>query len=752
MAIRIEPIKKDTEVIATFGGIDKNIQIGENFFSHMKNMSSDCYPLLSSRKPRGTTALEGGISAMQICNTYGAREDISEGRIQEDVFALVVDGEDGAEISFNDREGNWSFGTTKIGGAADGTSLIARAGYVYAFPQGYRRACYSGGESGFIYNETKTFKTATQDKSGLRPVAFFKMQPSDSEGRVGDSVASSRTIDNTYSTDNRCGRGANELIYVTASGMTVNEHGSVIYIGADGIVKKRVAWVGTTIDLESEGAQYALTAIGTPREWLDKHCGVGAKVAISGDRVDAYDSNAYIVVYEKPDNPVNGTVWWDKGKTGEKYVWSSAYSEWQPYVSNYILLSYEEAGMGDHGQLFEVRINGEISNDNDGDPERLPFKGFKEDDAIKISGIGEEADGSYIIEKVTPRGLILNGVVKDIYEKDLTTITNEDNQGDSVTIERPLPKMDFVIESGNRLWGCYYGLNDEGKVINEIYASAQGDPTNWYRYKGISTDSWTATVGADGPFTGAIQYDGYPLFFKENKIIRVFGTAPSSFEIAEYNYRGVQSGSHKSLAICDEVLYYLSNDGVMAYNGSIPQRVSDSLGSEHYSRGVGGSIGSKYYLSCRDSSDNAHLFVFDARYGIWHREDDLSVDQFLRHKTELYMLTDGKIITASGEGETVEFEAVTGEWGLTNPFKKYFMRLIIRAIVPRWESKLCVETSVDGNSWTNHVEIRSSGTHAVKINNVHQRGDNIRVRFRGKGDVKIVSIWREIGEGGKDVC
>ena len=30
--------------------------------------------------------------------------------------------------------------------------------------------------------------------------------------------------------------------------------------------------------------------------------------------------------------------------------------------------------------------------------------------------------------------------------------------------------MDYVVQSGNRLWGCKYGMAD-GRAVNEIYAS-----------------------------------------------------------------------------------------------------------------------------------------------------------------------------------------------------------------------------------------------------------------------------------------
>ena len=68
-----------------------------------------------------------------------------------------------------------------------------------------------------------------------------------------------------------------------------------------------------------------------------------------------------------------------------------------------------------------------------------------------------------------------------------------------------------MIECGNRLWGCKYGLVD-GETVNEIYASKLGDFKNWNCFAGLSTDSYAAARGSDGPFTGAADYLGQPRF------------------------------------------------------------------------------------------------------------------------------------------------------------------------------------------------------------------------------------------------
>lgn len=742
----INEIPQDAEVISSFGGLDKGIQISDNLFSDMTNMTGDFYPMAASRQSRGGVDLPGGVFAMQMCNTYGTREDAAQGAVREDVFAIVTSDQNGeAFLELRDSNGEEAKAPFMLGGSAKDTTLICRAGYVYAFPQGVRRATYEG-ENGSLSNTTITRRMFAHDEALIPGGAYFEMRPCDSEGIVDGGPIASRAATKLFDgTDPSVSRQYGDLIIVRASGLAVNEFGTTVKVSSEGKVLEKYYGVAETIEIPAGG--FALTANGDSASWLSNNAKEGRFISISGMKLSIFETADSSVVFEKPDSPFNGQKWYDRA-TSKKYVYSTAQGEWMPYTLNYIFFTFEP-GVGDSAYLYDVLHNGKIDLKLDGTEALLPFEGFKEGDAIKIKGFSEELDGSYIIEKVAGGGLVLRGVIFDSAVKMLSDVDDEE-YSKAVTVSRALPKMDYVIESGNRLWGCYYGIGEDGKVINEIYASALGDPTNWCKYQGISTDSWTATIGADGPFTGAIQYGGYPLFFKENAIIRVYGTAPSSFSTAEYNYRGVQKGSHRSLSVCDEVLYYLSDDGVMAYNGSVPRKVSDALGRERYKSGVAGAISSKYYLSCLDASENCHLFVFDASLGVWHREDELRVDQFLRHKTQLYMLTGGEVKTVYGSGETVEFEATTGEWGLSDPIRKYFSRFLIRADVP-FGAELEAFVSYDGGDFSSIKSFRRGDFEVYELSGIPRDCDKIRLKFKGRGPVKISYIFREVSEGGENI-
>ena len=122
---------------------------------------------------------------------------------------------------------------------------------------------------------------------------------------------------------------------------------------------------------------------------------------------------------------------------------------------------------------------------------------FKQYDAVMITGLPTDAAFKDLEGKVSPLWAVHHDEGEEggraegtddyiVVVGFLDTVIN--GAKTSLKLERTMPKMDFVIESGNRLWGCRYGTNAGGEVVNEIYASKLGDFKNWFCYMGLSTD------------------------------------------------------------------------------------------------------------------------------------------------------------------------------------------------------------------------------------------------------------------------
>lgn len=431
----------------------------------------------------------------------------------------------------------------------------------------------------------------------------------------------------------------------------------------------------------------------------------------------------------QPSRPENGDYWIDTSSVPHVLKqYSSGSSTWAVVPTVYVKI--EAAGIG------------EAFNVNDG---------------VTISGVAYGGETPGVEEQYEA----LNGE-KLIYAKDTDWIAvigiideSYTQTSGTVTVSRAAPDMDFVIEAQNRLWGCKYG-SVNGEPINEIYASALGDFRNWRSYQGISTDSYAASVGTDGPWTGAITHLGYPLFFKENVLHKVYISSSGAHQIQDTACRGVQEGCGRSLAIVGERLYYRSRSGIMMYDGSLPESVSAPLGQERYYDAAGGAADNKYYVSMRDDGGAWHLFVFDEAKGLWHREDDTHALAFTRLGDELYCIDadNNKLIAINGTVGTPEDEvrwsATTGLIGYATVERKYVSRFNLRMKLPKGSgADMFIEYDSDGVwEFAGHMEGVGTGTFLLPVR--PHRCDHFRFRIEGHGDIRIYS-FAKIYEVGSDV-
>ena len=419
--------------------------------------------------------------------------------------------------------------------------------------------------------------------------------------------------------------------------------------------------------------------------------------------------------------PKDGALWIDSsGETDSLKQWSAQQGIWTEMTAVYTRLRF--SSQGELPELFKVLDGVKISG-----CQQDELNGYK---LIQAIG-GAEGEPDYI---VIP-GLIRKGFVQD--------------KG-SISIERLVPDMDFVCQSQNRLWGCRYG-NDGEQNINEIYGSALGDFKNWSKYQGLSTDSWAASVGSDGPWTGAVNYLGSPVFFKEDRIHKVSVSASGAHRVNETVCRGVQPGSHKSLTVVNETLYYKATKQVCAWQGGFPVSVSEALGDERYFQAVGGSIGDRYFLSMKDQNEKSHIFVYDIARAAWMKEDGLDVMQFQRLDERLYAMTQREIWVMDGSlGEKEPFVDWMAESGILYyqyPDKKYVSRFVLRlSMEPGAWMDLYIQYDSSGN-WESKGRVRLSGTGTVTVPICPRRCDHMQLRLVGRGDIKLFSMAKilEIG-------
>lgn len=430
-----------------------------------------------------------------------------------------------------------------------------------------------------------------------------------------------------------------------------------------------------------------------------------------------------------PDDAKNGDLWIDT--SGDIHIlkqYSENLSLWAEVASCYVRIETNGIGLnvkeGDGLRISGIRYDGE-------------------NESLKAQA--EALNGTRTVKARGDNFIVITGIIDEVF-----------TQMGGVKAERKVPKADFIIECQNRLWGCYYGI-DEGKTVNEIFCSKLGDFRNWEVYAGISTDSYRASVGTDGVWTGAVSYLGYPLFFKENHVHKVYVSSSGAHQIVTNKVDGVQKGSENSLAVVSDTLLYKSPSGVNIFDGTQAHKISEAFGNERFFEASAGGLGEKYYISMKNEKDQWSMFVYDIRKGLWVKEDNTKALFFSCLGDELYYVDEGtfevkNINGSAGETEEdFEWEATFGTMGYEYSEKKYLSRFRFRMCL---EEKGYMEVLIQYDSngvWEKHGVIKGLGKNrSFTLPIIPRRCDHLDIKLKGKGDFTLYSFERVL-ERGSDI-
>ena len=526
------------------------------------------------------------------------------------------------------------------------------------------------------------------------------------------SAYSGKTVYGMINKDALCvvaGSGSSASLYVngylTGLSLTGNRK-QLVSMGAYLVVFPDKKWINTK-DLTEYGS-------------IDASFASSGTVTYTLCRYDATEYPAPTVSATEPSDPANGDLWIDTSGTPHVLKqYSSSTAVWSPVAAACIKISATNIA-----------------------------EKFSTGDAVTISGASIDINGGGIYIEAAQHNTGGTGdyiVVSGILDQTAT-------QSTAMTVSRTMPSVDFVTECNNRLWACRYGTDNSGAVVNEIYASKLGDFKNWNCFQGLSTDSYAASLGTDGPFTGAYTYKGYPMFFKEGCFHKVYGDYPAKFQITATACDGVQKGADRSLAAVDSTLFYKGVSGIYAYDGSLPVKVSSAL-EDGYTNAAAGGIGTKYYVAMLKNAAYS-LFVYDASKGLWHKEDSPAAVCFCTVSNELYMAVNGLnggVFALNGTKTPLETAAVpwyfeTGLLGLDTPRRRYVSNVILRMhLAAGGTATVYVEYDKSG-TWVEAAGV-SAGALTYNVNIRLRRCDCFRLKVSGSGDMKLYSLTKVIKDG-----
>ena len=696
-AHKLYDLEVSRETVQEFRGYNHNLRIGDNEFFDMKNLTGKYYPVLSPRGRRGIVreadSLNGLLSRDELCV-------IENNTLRYGDFFMELDSSVSGE-----------------------RQLVSMGAYIIVFPD-------------MMY-------VNTSDTSDNGNISAGKVVYDSADKSINLSVcnADGEDISAMYITASgwasRIGSAAREryLNDLVASGAITSDEKNFYYVGCVG---KDIR--GSQITLPFGGlfgaeADYTIgdRSIVSPADGAISfdgtllQCRAPGKTTVTAEFTDG-SSQVYTVEVMSLESPRDGDHWFKcSSRALEAYVYSDELKKWVA-VDTYVKITASGiGGFFSKGGSCRFRMNTSSSLGSD-----ILFNLYKE--YTYVSPVKYDTDWIVI-----PGGVFMS----DISDIDGT-----------LTLDFSLPKMDFIVESGNRLWGCRYGKNNDGNFVNEIYASELGNFRSFYSFRGISADSYTVSLGSGGVFTGAANLGGNPIFFKENFCHVIYGSYPSSYQLHTEVGTWVASGSHKSVCVDEGVLYFHGKDGVYAYDGASKQMISEALGTERYGNAVGGCIGGKYYISMADGSGGYTLFVFDRGSGMWHREDNTRARFFAAYGGDLFFVDgDRRLVTVNGsvgvsEG-AVEWYAESGRIGFAAPDSRYIGKIQLKMSIPVGSRlKVYIQYDSDGY-WEFMGAIEGKNASSFTLPIMPRKCDHFSFKLCGVGDCKIFSITKTYEIGGE---
>ncbi len=322
-----------------------------------------------------------------------------------------------------------------------------------------------------------------------------------------------------------------------------------------------------------------------------------------------------------------------------------------------------------------------------------------------------------------------------------------------VTPIRDLMCWDHITECQNRLWACRHGENAFGEMVNEIYATKLGTFNEWYTFDKTADDSYVASLGTPGNFTGVSVVNQNPVFFKEDYIHKVYVSATGAHQIVTLEVPGPEETSSKSVAHVNGNVIYKTRNDVVLFDGSAVSSISYALGSECYKNAVAGASRNKYVMYCCDTNDKEHIFTYDTSLGIWHKEKapDTAIKDMVLCDGKLRMIAEKAVYVHDDDSvaESIPFMFESGEIGFGMPDKKYISRIDLRLSLEMGaRMRILMQYDSDG-IWVRAGDLYGTEKipKPISIPILPRRCDHFKMRVSGEGKFNLYSITKILEQG-----
>lgn len=172
------------------------------------------------------------------------------------------------------------------------------------------------------------------------------------------------------------------------------------------------------------------------------------------------------------------------------------------------------------------------------------------------------------------------------------------------TGRNPVPQLSSATVHLGRLWGVKDG---------KFYASAWNNYADWLLPTAddldddVSAMAWVSATQSDanaqGNFTAIAVYDNHVIGFKKNYMHMIYNNK-NPFRIVDVARVGAIS--QQAVCECNQILFFVGEDGVYAFTGGYPERISDGLELTSFDGAVLGADDMTLY--CAIPGDGVYTF------------------------------------------------------------------------------------------------------------------------------------------------
>ena len=255
--------------------------------------------------------------------------------------------------------------------------------------------------------------------------------------------------------------------------------------------------------------------------------------------------------------------------------------------------------------------------------------GFEAGDCLRVL-IGDDVnpipEGYYYIKAVQGRVATVDFSFATLYEGDARCL-------------RVVPTLERYCVSGNRVYGF---------LGTDVYISREGSATDWYSRDTDGTGP--VLMHTAGEMTACIPWQGYVVFFRSDRILKLLGSRSDTFTLQDSGGVGLPKRLTETLCEVNGELYYHGESGVYRYRGQSSELVC-ATGETVVTGGCGGSDGLSYFLSIQRQDEDSRLYVYSPHRGIWSVEDGVSA-AFMRQSGGFVRIqaADGYVWISASDG------------------------------------------------------------------------------------------------------